>query len=65
MSPHTIGSLGPSMKIVIDSLTQLTIQNINICQIVERSLSPIIINSVLDLLDEALSCGLDHDVDLA
>ena len=53
------------MKTVIDSLTQLTIQNINICQVVERALSPIIINSVLNLLDEALDVGLDHDVDLA
>ena len=52
------------MKTVIDSLTQLTIQNINICQVVERALSPIIINSVLNLLDEALDVGLDHDVDL-
>jgi hypothetical protein len=32
--------------------------------VVERALSPIIINSVLNLLDEALDVGLDHDVDL-
>lgn len=52
------------MKIVIDSLTQLTIQNINICSVVERALSPIIIKSVLNLLDEAIDVGLDYDVDL-
>lgn len=64
ISPHTIGSLGPSMKIVVDCLKQLTPQNINICDIVERSLAPVVIKQVLTLLDEVILKGLDHESDL-
>jgi hypothetical protein len=64
INPHTIGSLGPSMKIVIDTLKQLTPQNINVCDIVERALAPIVIKQVLTLLDEVIAKGLDYDSDL-
>ena len=52
------------MKIVIDTLKQLTPQNINVCQTVERALTPIIIKQVLILLDEVIMKGLDQDNDL-
>lgn len=64
ISPHTLGSLGPSMKIVVDCLKQLTPQNINVCETVERALTPIIIKQVLILLDEVIMKGLDHENDL-
>lgn len=57
MSPLTIGSLGPSMKIVMDSLKQLTPNNINIGDTVERALTPIIVKQVLALLDEVIMKG--------
>ena len=37
--------------------------NINICQQVERSLAPLIIKQLMNLLEEVLSHGMDHDVD--
>jgi len=52
------------MKIVVDCLKQLTPQNINICDIVERSLAPVVIKQVLTLLDEVILKGLDHESDL-
>lgn len=64
VSPHTIGSIGPSMKIVMDYLKQLTPQNINVCEIVERSLTPIILKQVLKLFDEVIRKGSDSDSNL-
>jgi hypothetical protein len=59
LSPHTIGCLGPSIKIVVDSLKALTPQNINVCDTVERALTPIVIKQALILLDEVILKGLD------
>lgn len=60
-SPLIIGSLGPSMKIIMDLLKQLTPNNINLGETVERELTPIIIRQVLTLLDEVIMKGLDAD----
>ena len=58
-----MGSLGDSLKIVFDSLQQLQRVNINICQQVERSLAPLIVKQLMNLLEEVLQHGLDHEVD--